>query len=440
MKRILCVLLLILLLSGCSQPQEEPPKQTEAVDFYYSGVLGEFSSAAVLPESRNLETTKLTLEELIDLYLKGPVSEGLRSPFPAGTVLEDLYMKDQVAYLTFNDAYAELTGIGLTLANACMVYTLTQFPDVDGVCLRTTGAMLTEQMSTVMTRSNFLLEDNTLEGDYQPLNLYFLTENGRWLTSESRLVSLDDPEETAVYLMHQLLLGPREETLQAILPEETELLDMELAGNVCTVDFSKVFFAERPADPATFRLMVLSVVNTLTQLPNVEYVRIHCEGQRMNDPLPMDLKRALRQDLSVVEDLRGANRMDVDLYAVPEGQQKLIPIPCKISLRENVLPEEVLLNKLLDLELVNGYENPVPSGTKVVSISTKDGLCRVELSNAFILCDKTPEQALLAVRTVAAALCGLEHVDQVLIFVQYGQLNQVDLSDPLMPSEDWFIS
>ena len=59
----------------------------------------------------------------------------------------------------FGEAYAELSGIRLSLTNACLTKTLLQIPFVESVQIETDGGMLTTQTATAFTEDSFLLND-----------------------------------------------------------------------------------------------------------------------------------------------------------------------------------------------------------------------------------------------------------------------------------------
>lgn len=435
MKKIISLLLIVLLaLSGCS----EEKTLRQPAEFYYCGVPGEYSSAAVMPEVRELGEEHLTWRRLVERYLEGPVAEGLRTPFPEGTELEEARLDNGVLYLTFNEAFASLSGVSLTMASACLTYTMTQFPEVSGVCIQTTGNNLAEQLSQVLTRNDFLLEDDTVLGDTSTMRVYFPDAEGRWLKEETRLAELVSQREAPIYLLQQLLLGS-EESAFAVLPPQTQLLDVQVADGICTVDLSGAFLEEFPQNPAQARLSVLAVVNTLTQLEEIRAVRFLCEGAAIPTGYYPDLSAPLVRDPAAVLDARGGSRIDAELYVAVKGTELLTPIPCKLQQYSDRHPAEQVLTELLRCKSVNDLVNPIPEGALAVEVAVEDGLCTVCFNSAFALCDEDPVQAALAVRSVVTTLCALEDVERVQLKVYHAEMTQVDLSRPMTAVESWIL-
>ena len=81
-------------------------------------------------------------EELLTALLAGPAQEGLASPFPRGVSLLSWDWDEEepgVLRLTLSEQYGALTDISLTLADYCIVLTLSQLEEVEGVEIRSGG-------------------------------------------------------------------------------------------------------------------------------------------------------------------------------------------------------------------------------------------------------------------------------------------------------------
>ena len=81
-------------------------------------------------------------EELLTALLAGPAQEGLVSPFPRGVSLLSWDWDEEepgVLRITLSEQYGALTDISLTLADYCIVLTLSQLEEVEGVEIRSGG-------------------------------------------------------------------------------------------------------------------------------------------------------------------------------------------------------------------------------------------------------------------------------------------------------------
>ena len=126
---ILVVFLLFSLFFGCSQPDTG-----STPTFYYLHTKPEYGSEASVigSESRYNAGENSQLRYLLALYFSGPINDSLRSPFPKGSAILDLWEEDLSLHLTMNGAFAKLSGMDMTRACACIA--LTVFDNSDSDC------------------------------------------------------------------------------------------------------------------------------------------------------------------------------------------------------------------------------------------------------------------------------------------------------------------
>lgn len=112
------------------------------------------------------------------------------------------------------------------------------------------------------------------------VTLYFLDSESNTLKPEARLVSVKNiitsPYNTIIEL---LINGPKNEKLKKLIPENTQLLNTSLDGEVLTVDFSNELLNYNKNNQNEKENMVKSIVNTLTELTEVNKVKILINGQ-----------------------------------------------------------------------------------------------------------------------------------------------------------------
>lgn len=126
------VLALVLGLGGCLN-------RTEAGwDVYYvSQAAGE--GAALVPEKRTLPQESDPVEGLLTLVLSPPQGEDLVNVIPEVVTLRQWTLENGLLTVDFSGSYGILSGIELTLADYCVVLTLTQLEEVDAVVITADG-------------------------------------------------------------------------------------------------------------------------------------------------------------------------------------------------------------------------------------------------------------------------------------------------------------
>lgn len=442
MKRVWSLLLAaaLLLAAGChwetGQKSYENPVQRYYL--YQDEATGEYAGAlgAMGCETVELEEEQ-DLEAYIQDYLEGPQSPELRTPFPADVTLEAFTLREGLLTLKLNDAFFTLSGIDRTLAIACIVYSMTELPQVEEVALAAPESIGSDSLLAMpLTPEQFLLYDDSATSDERTLKLYFSDAGARFLVEETRTRSFGTESEIPAYLVEELLGEPEKGTSLRVLPEGTALREITLEDGLVTVDFSRAFRENAPKTHVQARMAVFSLVNSLTELDQVERVQILCQGEKIDDYCGLDLTEPLtREESALGKGTKGS--FDTNLYVPCGGALATVPSAIRRTVGRTAAAD--VLSALLSFSSCGGYENPFPEGTLAVELQIRNGICTVTFNSAFALCDSDPVQAEQAVRSVVATLCALEGVTAVQIEIYNAQFTSVDLSEPLTVGEDWIM-
>lgn len=443
MKKLTAFLLaMVLLFSGCAVPSAaDTTAMAQPVRFYYPyAALDEqpFDSGAIGWELRDLGAASLPVKEILEFYLQGPQQEDLVSPFPDNVNVVYASLSDGRLTIRTNEAIKSLTGISRSLAVACLVYTMTQFSTISSVQLLSGDQTLSGGWSGPWTDDDFVLTDDAATNDATTVRVYTADEEGRYLLEQSRSEIMAPGVSLAEFSIRQLILASEDSQFHSALPQGTKLLHIQTTDGICDVNFSEEFLKHAPQNYTKARLAVYAVVNTLTELPTVEQVRIFCNGQAISDYAGLDLSRSLYRDESTIFQDQD-NTEDITLYLPCSGQSKLVGIPTQVHRnRSRVLVSDVL-RALLQLSAPAGCTNPFPEGSQALGSSVRDGLCNVTLSEDFIHCDDNPEQTRLAIWSLVTTLCSLPGVEQVKLTIRNGTLKTLDLSEPLSANPQWVL-
>lgn len=163
MKKLIAIVISLLLLPGiCGcQKQEQQP---EGIAFYYCVTELSFGiqDKAIEAEYRQ-GITKDHWANVLDLYLRGPETAGLRSPFPAGLKTVATSMEQNTAYITVTEELASLSGLELTLACASLAMTCLELTGAETIVISADGALLDGQKSITIDANTLLLLDTVTE-------------------------------------------------------------------------------------------------------------------------------------------------------------------------------------------------------------------------------------------------------------------------------------
>lgn len=113
------------------------------------------------------------------------------------------------------------------------------------------------------------------------VTLYFLDSEGKF-KGESRLVdSKELLRNPYIALVGMLLEGPKDSTLQATIPDGTKIIDAKLNKNCVIVNLSKEFVENAKGDVVQKSKMIYTIVNTLTELNEVQSVKFLIDGEEV---------------------------------------------------------------------------------------------------------------------------------------------------------------
>ncbi|WP_148409032.1 GerMN domain-containing protein [Murimonas intestini] len=333
MKKIICLLIaafIAICLPGC----EESASEKGGYQVYYT----------------NKDRTKLThegytpkgqsdnelIKELIDRIATSPSSSEQKSAKPENVVCTGFVLDNKLLTLEFNSAYKEMDNISEVLFRAAAVKTLVQLPCVDKVAFNIEGNPLrdyVDQPVGAMTADTFI--DNQGQGinsyQYASLPLYFADSSGQKIMKEMRNVHYSSNTALERVVLEQLIKGPVNSRLQAVMPADTKVLSVTVKGTSCTVNFSGSFNKGIDGKNVQPDAALYSVVNSLCDSCNLTEVNIQIDGESQityRDTISLENGFGRNKDIIVVADTsQKAEDTAADDTAADTGGSSTVPDP-----------------------------------------------------------------------------------------------------------------
>ena len=121
-----------------------------------------------------------------------------------------------------------------------------------------------------------------------PVTLYFSNQDGTGLINEIHYLSMDDAkqgtEQLASLLVKELVKGPSNSELKATIPEGAALRSqVKVENRTATVDMTKEFVDNHPGGKEAEEMTIFSIVNTLTELKDIETVKFLINGKEQKE-------------------------------------------------------------------------------------------------------------------------------------------------------------
>ena len=275
---LLLVLATAVFLAGCHKDKVTvTPGEGEVVIYYSNASCSRLISKIYTPQHEQ------TVELARELYAKMQEG-GYEDTIPAvaaDITISDISLSGNTMSIALQGPWDTMRAPNRMLFLAAVTRTLTQLKDVDGILFTMNGEALTDEsgnMMGVLRSASFV--DNAVDNpeDYREavIALYFANEAMDGLVKVERTVVYRSSSSMERIVVEQLLRGPEDSGAKASLPNTASLLSINVRDGVCYVNFDSKFITEVLG--SYDYVPVYSVVNSLTELPNVDKVQISING------------------------------------------------------------------------------------------------------------------------------------------------------------------
>jgi len=216
---------------------------------------------------------------------------GLLPTLPQGTKINGAVIKeDGLAIIDFSQEFLNFdTKEGEALGVKALVYTLTEFPNINAVEIRVDGKNIDEmpygtKIGGPLKRTEInLVKPENLSDKLSKVMVYYQKKgrgNYSYFVPLTKLVS--GYTNSAEAALTELLEGPEVNVgLENPFPKGTNLLGVEVNDGIAFVNFSEEILDT--GSPAEERAILKSIILTLKEFPAIKKVRIFVEGKTVEN-------------------------------------------------------------------------------------------------------------------------------------------------------------
>ncbi len=115
--------------------------------------------------------------------------------------------------------------------------------------------------------------------DNVAIRVYFADETGEYLVGESRTIPYEHRYSNA---LAELMKLPVDEKLIPLIPESATINSLNIKNGIANIDFSQEFVDDRFTSDTADILLIYSIVNTLTEFPDINAVVFFIDGKRLD--------------------------------------------------------------------------------------------------------------------------------------------------------------
>ena len=279
MKKLICLALVIFLiaggLTGCRRDQAAS-ETAETIQLFY----GDANNEKMVTEERAIRYGKCDDKYAVALeaLIQGPQDESLTANISQDTEVYGTILQPQEIIVNFSEEFARFDGsIAEIIGVGSVVNTLTQFEGIDRVKILVEG----EELRHPGDEPYGFLETYPLDPEEvtaaREVLLYFSNEQATAIVGETRLLNVPrgiSEEDLTLRVIQELIEGPQSQVLRAVIPSEVTVRSVNIADEICHVDFSEEMHTEHWGGAAGEAMTINSLVYTLTEFDFIEKVKI----------------------------------------------------------------------------------------------------------------------------------------------------------------------
>lgn len=224
-------------------------------------------------------------EKIIDAIIKGSSNSKNVKIVDKNTKLNSIEKKSQGIVVDFSSEFLSGDQTKNVLAAYAIVKTLCQIPGVTSVKVTVNSQ---ELIGPDGNRLGFLSgEDINLEKDINNSEikyvvLYFADSKTSELVKEVRTIKITDTQPIEKYIINELIKGPANSSLQAVLSPDTSVISVQTTDGTCFINFNSNFVSRNSGTTEKENLAIYSIVNSLTELEHVNNVQFLVDGKKIS--------------------------------------------------------------------------------------------------------------------------------------------------------------
>lgn len=212
--------------------------------------------------------------------------------------------------------------------------------------------------------------------------VYYINEQETSIVPVNFDLQAENPQGKIEELLDKLAETPESVELKKTIPENVQLLGFSLERQQLYLDFSNEYLN---MEKTTEVLVRAAIVRTMVQVEEVSFVGIRVEGESLKDSRgnSIGLMNANTFLDNMGSEENATKIVNLNLYFANKNGDKVTPQSTVLEYNANVAVEKVVVEQLIAGPTENGYYASIPKDTKIVSVTTKDGVCYVNLDLGF---------------------------------------------------------
>ncbi|MBQ6902099.1 MAG: GerMN domain-containing protein [Oscillospiraceae bacterium] len=285
MKKYLLSLLILLLFVSCTENNRAGNESCTLL--YFDKAHGH--SIISVSEVINAESPEASVKAAFKSLSVSP-KKNLKPIISQSVKLLNASVENGICRLELSPGYHRLSAASKTIFDACLTKTLCSFSFVDSIVISC------ENADYKFSENDFITNSPRTYYDTYSVNLYFSSSSSDGLLCDTEQISLVPGTTLEHAVISRLLEGADSDKMKSAIPQGTVLNNVYVSEGICVIDFSEAFITNIGHSKAEEGLALYSVVNTVTELPMINSVKILIDGNEGYGYAYFDLSKPFTND------------------------------------------------------------------------------------------------------------------------------------------------
>ncbi len=253
------------------------------------------------------------------------------------------------------------------------------------------------------------------EGAYGDIHLYFVDSNQTKLVTMTYGLKSGTVSGQVEEVLEQMNKKSKKINYLPAIPDQVHVLSTSVTDKILYVDFDAGYLQMKVVEELLCRS---AIVLTMSQLNEIDYVIFTINQQPLADASgnPRGSMKASDFVGESGSSINAYQEKKAVLYYANESGDRLVAEEYSGLYAQNTPVEKFIIDRLMKSPSGHSLKSPLPSDLKLISVTTKDGICYVNFDSTFLeeTLGVTPEVQLYS---VVNSLVELPYVNKVQISI-----------------------
>lgn len=240
---------------------------------------------------------------IIDELFAGPSDNKHKPIFEEGVLLLSMAENDKELTLDFSSEYISEDSTKSLLTTYAIVKSMCQLRNVNKVLITVNGNEIRDSEGNeigFLSDKDIDLVTDAITKDSKNITLYFPDKSSDKLLAEQRKIKINDTVPIEQYVVNELIKGTQSGKSRNVISSDTVLISAQTTDNTCFVNFKSGFIEKNAGNSANDKLIIYSIVNSLCELQNVNFVQFLVDGKKTESFGVIDLSGLFTADKIIV--------------------------------------------------------------------------------------------------------------------------------------------